>query len=47
VAEVQQAWKTYKEQSEGASAEDYSRLYESEDRVAVKKAIRRLEEDKK
>ena len=44
--ELQKDWAQYKEQS-GDEVTDYSKLYESEDRIQLKRAIRRLEENKR
>ena len=44
--ELQKDWAQYKEQSDD-EVTDYSKLYESEDRIQLKRAIRRLEENKR
>lgn len=45
--EVEATWRTYLDQRSDDSIVDYSRLYESEDKSDLRKAIRRLEEDKR
>ena len=44
-AELGKVWRGYVEQQN--EFEDLSHLYESTDKIALKKAIRRLEENKK